>query len=386
MTEWLERWRHWLDGRARDGLLRALRVVEPDTPGFVRCGGHRCLDLSSNDYLGFGRTAYSTGEAIPAGSGASRLVVGDLEIHHRLERRLAELKGTEAALVFPSGYQANLGLLSALAGRDTVIVADRLIHASLVDGALLSGARLFRYPHRDIEAAGRILNEHRKHPCLLVTDAVFSMDGDIAPLSGLLELAERHGALLVVDEAHATGIMGPGGAGAWHAAGLPTLPETPVVLMGTLSKALGSQGGFVCGARTLIEFLVNRSRAFVYSTGIAPIAVHHALHAIDRLAAEPQLLDNLRRNTDLFHAELLQHGVGAGEGGTPILPVIVGDASHADVFSTRLEEAGILGVSIRPPTVPEGMSRVRFTVTAVHETSVLVDAARTIGSLKRALT
>ena len=386
MTVWLEKWREWLGARARDGLLRSLRTVEPDAPGFVCRNGKRRLDLSSNDYLGLARKTWDTRSETPlSGAGASRLVVGDLDIHHQLERRLSRLKGAEAALLYPSGYQANLGLLPALAGRGTVIVGDRLNHASLVDGARLSGGKYIRYPHGNLAEAERILAENREHPCLLVTDAVFSMDGDIAPLTGLLRIAERYDALLIVDEAHATGVLGPNGAGAWHAAGLPTSPETPVVLMGTLSKALGSQGGFVCGPQVLIDYLVNRSRAFIYSTGIAPGAITNALHALDYLEANPQLLDRLRSNARLFHSALLERDVNVGGGETPILPVVVGEARHADIFSRRLEEAGILGAAIRPPTVPEGTSRVRFTVTAAHSPEALTEAAETIARLRRGI-
>lgn len=384
MDSFSDRWSTYLRERADGGLLRKLRPAEAERPGFVLLDGKRYLDLSSNDYLGFAREPFETRRgALTTGAGASRLVVGDQPLHHRLEETIARSKGTESALLYPSGYQANVGLLSSLANRNATVIADRLNHASLVDGVKLSGARLVRYAHGDVDEARDALEACRDRPTLLVTDSVFSMDGDIAPLPELLDLAVRYGALLVVDEAHATGVLGPHGAGAWHAAGLPVSSDMPVVLMGTLSKAIGSQGGFVCGSRLLIDYLVNTSRAFIYSTGLSPVLAANALTAFERLEANPALLERLAENARCFREALLAGGVETGESKTPIVPVRVGEAQRALEVSERLLERGILGVAIRPPTVPEGTSRLRFTVTAAHDPAALVDAARDIVDIVR---
>ena len=384
MDSFSDRWSTYLKERADCGLLRRLRPAESGQPGFVSIAGKRVLDLSSNDYLGFARERFETRcESPGTGAGASRLVVGDHPLHHRLEETIARSKGTEGALLYPSGYQANVGLLSSLANRDTTVIADRLNHASLVDGAKLSGARLVRYAHGNVGAARDALEACRDRPALLVTDSVFSMDGDIAPLPELLDLAVRYGALLVVDEAHATGVLGPHGAGAWHAAGLPVSSDTPVVLMGTLSKAIGCQGGFVCGSRLLIDYLINTSRAFIYSTGLSPVLAAGALAAFERLQADPGLLDKLAANARCFREALQAAGVETGRSGMPIVPVRVGEAQRAVEVSERLLERGILGVAIRPPTVPEGTSRLRFTVTAAHDRGALAEAARDIGEIVR---
>ena len=385
MDAWQEYWHNWLKKREQSGLRRSLRPIEVKDRGGIALNGSDCLDLSSNDYLGFAREVWRPVSPLFPGAGASRLITGDLEIHHRLEERLARLKDAGAALLYPSGFQANLGLMTALAGRDCTIVADRLNHASLVDGARLSGARLHRYAHKDTGEARAILQAIQKESpsrrCLLVTDAVFSMDGDIAPLADLLAIAVEFGALLVVDEAHATGVLGLGGAGAWHAAGLPPISAAPAILMGTLSKALGAQGGFVCGSKVFIDYLVNCSRPYIYSTGISPLVVAAALHALDRLEAEPHLLCDLWHNVEVFGSSLREAGLDPGAMETPILPVITGDALRTVQLSKKLEERGILGVAIRPPTVPEGSSRLRFTVTAVHDPAQLEQAAHTVGQV-----
>lgn len=380
--KWLNEWSLRLAEKERDGLKRTLRTIHCDKPGSIVINGRICLDLSSNDYLGFAREPLNLADVqVDPGAGASRLIVGDLLLHHRLEERLARFKGTEAALLYPSGYQCNIGLLTALAERNSVIVSDRLNHASLIDGARLSGGKLIRYPHGDVRAARNVLDSHRDRPCLLVTDAVFSMDGDVAPLPELLDLAVEYDALLVVDEAHATGVLGSGGAGAWHEFGLPTRTETPVVLMGTMSKALGAQGGFVCGPRVLIDYLVNTSRAFIYSTGISPLNVHAAMLALDRLEREPRRLTALRENALRFRTALQAEGIDTGGSTTPIVPVVVGSAERALECSRQLEERGILGVAIRPPTVPVGTSRLRFTVTAVHDPAELERTAGIIAEV-----
>lgn len=380
---WREKWRKELEGLAEQDLLRRLRV------SITRVSGHRfvedseSVDLSSNDYLGLAldervREALAEGAARwGAGATASRMIVGHTEAHTVLEERLATLKGTEAALVFASGYQANVGLFSALANRHDVVVADRLCHASILDGIRLSGARLERFRHNDPDHLEEILSATNRR-AIVATESIFSMDGDIAPLPEILDRVERHGALLVVDEAHATGVLGERGAGAWDHFALPTGPDVPVVLMGTLSKAVGCQGGFVCGSRLLIDHLVNRCRSFIFSTGLSPALVWASVKALEILMTDQERRDALSSNARLLRSRLARHLRPEHGQPTPILPVIIGEASKSMAVSKRLLDRGILTVAVRPPTVPEGTSRLRLTVSAVHRPEDLVRAAEAI--------
>jgi 8-amino-7-oxononanoate synthase len=297
------------------------------------------------------------------GATASRLIVGNHGAYAELEAELAELKGTEAALVFSSGYAANTGTIAALVGRDDAVDSDRLNHASIVDGVLLSRARQHRYRHGDLGHLAELLARDGSRRRLIVTDSVFSMDGDTAELAGLAELAERHEAMLMVDEAHAGGVWGPQGAGLVAAAGLSGRVD---VQMGTLSKAYGVVGGYVAGSRKLIEFLNNHARTHIYSTGLPPGVVSQACRAVRRARREDWRRDRVihlaDRTRDVLHASNLN----TGRSRTQIIPVIAGDPARALRWSRELEAAGIAAVAIRPPTVPTGSARLRLSLSAAH--------------------
>lgn len=326
--------------------------------------GRPVINFASNNYLNLAedpRVVSAARAALDrwgAGATGSRLMGGSLESHRELEEALAAHKGTEAALVFPSGYHANVGALMSLLGPADVVVLDRLAHASLVDGARLSRARLKVFRHNDPEDLDRIL-ARRTGPgeWWVVTESVFSMDGDRAPLEALWAVCERRGARLYVDEAHGTGVWGPEGRGAVNAAGLEKKID---VCMGTLSKALGAQGGFVAGSRNLIQWLQNKARAYIYSTALNPAAV-----AAARKALELSIAEGDRRDRVLAMAQRLRAGLGtAGEG--PIVPWVIGSEKETLEVSRVLWEAGVLAPAVRPPTVPAGTARLRFSVTAGH--------------------
>lgn len=340
------------------------------------------LNFSSNDYLGLARHPAVIEAAVAAawewgvGATASPHLCGRRPVHAELERRLAKFNGAEAALVFPSGYAANLGAISALVGRGDTVFADRLAHASLLDGARLSGATLRRFRHNDVNHLEEML---RAAPAsgrrLVVTESVFSMDGDFAPLAEVARCAAEHGAALYVDEAHALGVYGPGGAGLLTEAGVR---GGGVVAIGTLSKALGSQGGLIAGTADLREWLVQSARSLMYSTGLSPIAAAAALAALDVLAREPDRPARLRHLATQFRQRLRELGVAVADGDCPIVPVILGDDHRAMEAAARLREEGILAVAIRPPTVPEGAARIRFTVTLNLSPEQVETAARRV--------
>ena len=369
--------------------LRRRLVARPGAGGFVESNGRRLLNLASNDYLGLAAHPHVVAEAHRmlevhgAGATASRLVCGHLPCHAELEHRLATLKRCPAALVFASGYAANAGILPALCGRGDHVFADRLAHASLLDGARLSGAALHRFHHNDpahlAELLGRTPATGRR---LIATESVFSMDGDLAPLDDLAGLAERHGAMLMVDEAHATGVYGPGGAGRVVDLGLQ---DRVTVSMGTLSKALGSAGGFAAGTEMLRDWLVNRARSFVYSTGLPPPAVGAALGALDVLRDEPGLGAELRKRAVDFRTRLREAGAEVDPGDSPIIPLRVGTPERALDLASRLEAAGILAVAIRPPTVPPGTARIRLSLSLSHTPDDLEAATGTIASALAAM-
>jgi len=363
-----------LSRRAAAGLLRRRFVTE--------VGGR--INLASNDYLGLARDPRLTeGAAMAArawggGATASPLICGLLPIHAELERRLADLKRCASAMVFSSGYAANLGLVASLAGRGDIVFADRLAHASLLDGARLSGSRLVRFRHNDAGHLEELLIRHEGAARrVVVTESVFSMDGDLAPLRDLHAVARRHGAMLVVDEAHATGVYGPGGAGRTVELGIA---GEDVVAMGTLSKALGSQGGYVAGTERLTEWLTQSARSYLYSTALCPAAAGAALSALDVLAAEPDRPERLRRRALEFRDRLSSGRVPVPAGDSPIVPLVIGEARGAAEFASRLEAAGVLAVAIRPPTVPPGTSRVRLSVSLAVERERLMEAADRIAA------
>jgi 8-amino-7-oxononanoate synthase len=366
----------------RTGLHRRLRLIEGPQGPRVLLDRAEVLLLCSNNYLGLAdhpqvrRAAAEAADRYGAGAGASRLISGSMSIHRRLEDRLAAFEGSEAALLFGSGYLANTGIVSTLAGRGHVVFSDELNHASIIDGCRLSRAQTFVYRHCDTEHLEWGLREAGSRARLIVTDGVFSMDGDVAPLAELTALAKRHGCLLAVDEAHGTGTLGPGGRGAVAAAGLTGEVD---VIVGTLGKALGSYGAYVCGSRELVELLINTARPFIYSTAPPPPSVGAALAALELLDSRPGLVEQLRRNAAILREGLSAAGLTTAGSRTQIVPVIVGDARRAMALCERSLEGGVFAQAIRPPTVPSGSSRLRLTVMASHRGDELRAAATTIG-------
>jgi len=350
--------------------------------------GAEVLLLCSNNYLGLAdhprvrQAAADAAERYGAGAGASRLISGDMELHGTLERHLAAFKGAESALLFGSGYLANMGVVAALAGEGGVVFSDELNHASIIDGCRLARAETFVYRHRDTEHLAWGLEQARGRTSLIVTDGVFSMDGDVAPLPTLAELAERHGARLMVDEAHGTGAIGPGGRGTVAAAGLEGEVD---VVVGTLGKALGGYGAYVCTSARLREFLINRARPFIFSTAPPPPSVGAAIAALALLESRPGVVEQLRRNSAVMRQALASYDLDVGDSRTQIIPVMVGDARRAVALCERALDGGVFAQAIRPPTVPQGTSRLRLTVMANHRADELQNAARVIGKAARDL-
>ncbi len=368
------------------GLYRRLRLIEGPQGPQVLLDGKRVLLLCSNNYLGLAdhpRVREAAAEAAlrwGAGAGASRLVCGNMEPHRQLEVRLAAFKGYEAALLFGSGYLANTGAVAALAGAGEVVFSDQLNHASIVDGCRLSRAETFVYRHGDLEHLAWGLEGAGGRGALIVTDGIFSMDGDVAPLPELLELARRHGCRLLVDEAHATGALGPGGRGSVAAAGLSGEVD---VVVGTLGKALGSYGAYVCAGAETVDLLVNTARPFIFSTAPPPPSVAAAAAALelvdeDRVAA-------LQANAARFRAALAAAGLDPGRSQTQIVPLEVGAAEPTMALCERILEHGVFAQGIRPPTVPAGSSRLRFTAMATHSAEDLDRAAQQVGAAAREL-
>ena len=359
-----------LEKLKKSGLYRTPRTVEGPTGRTIRINGREFLCFCSNNYLGLAgdsrliEAASRAAERYGCGAGASRLVSGTLEIHRELERRIASFKGKEAAILFPTGYMANVGAIPALAGEDDLVIVDRLDHASIIDGCRLSRARMLVYGHCDLDGLERILKRRtgfRRR--FIVTDSVFSMDGDIAPLEGIVELADRYGAHVMVDEAHATGTIGEGGRGVARLLGVE---NGIAVSMGTLSKAVGSVGGFISGSNALIDYLGNRARSFIYTTAPPPPCCGSALRALDIIEAGAGLRERLAANVRMLKEGLASLGYDTGRSGTQIVPLIAGESESAVSLSRFLFGRGIFVPAIRPPTVPEGTSRLRITLMATH--------------------
>jgi 8-amino-7-oxononanoate synthase len=366
------------------GLHRRLRLVGGAQGPRVLLDGREVLLLCSNDYLGLAghpevrAAAAEAAERWGAGAGASRLVSGNMEPHRRLESRLAEFKGCEAALLFGSGYLANTGAVAALAGAGEVVFSDELNHASIVDGCRLSRAETFVYRHADLEHLAWGLDRANGRGALIVTDGVFSMDGDVAPLPELLEQARRHGCRLMVDEAHAIGAVGPAGRGSVAAAGLSGEVD---VLVGTLGKALGSYGAYVCASAETVDFLVNSARPFIFSTAPPPPSVAAAAAALALVSQER--VDRLRANASCLRQALAGEGLESTRSATQIVPLEVGEAEPTMALCERLLERGVFAQGIRPPTVPDGSSRLRLTVMATHDPAELKGAASLIAAASR---
>ncbi|MBF0570839.1 MAG: 8-amino-7-oxononanoate synthase [Candidatus Omnitrophica bacterium] len=360
------------DLQALEGLggYRSLKTLDSPQGKEIILDNKRVLNFSSNDYLGLANDARIKRAAIEAieeygfGTGASRLICGNMSPHDKFEADLAQFKNTENALVYSSGYMANTGIISALMDRHGVVLSDRLNHASIIDGIILSRAKLLRYPHADMQALREIL---KKLPVtgrkLIVTDTVFSMDGDRAPLKEIVDLASRYEAMVMVDEAHAFGVLGKRGSGLVEELALEGRAD---IQMGTLSKAAGCFGAYVCGTKILREYLINKSRSFIYTTAMPPALCQAARAALQIILKADQLRRNLQQNSDYLRAKLQAMGFDWMNSSSAIIPVLVKDSLQAVEMSKRLLKKGIFVQAIRPPTVPAGTARLRLTVTATH--------------------
>jgi 8-amino-7-oxononanoate synthase len=374
-----------LDELKELGLYRRLRMISGPQGPRVVLDGRPVLLLCSNNYLGLAdhpRVREAAADAAMrwgVGAGGSRLVSGSMTIHRRLENRLATFKGTEAALLFGSGYLANVGVISALAAAGPakgVVFSDELNHASIIDGCRLARTETFVYRHNDTEHLAWGLRQAEGRATLIVTDSVFSMDGDVAPLEDLAGLARRHRVRLVVDDAHGMGCLGPGGRGAVHEAGVEDEVD---VIVGTLGKALGAYGAYAACDTVTARYLVNAARSFVFSTAPPPPAVAAALAALEVLAEQPGRVERLQGNADALRDELAREGFEVAGSTTQIVPIVIGDAAQAMRICELAIEDGVFAQAIRPPTVPDGTSRLRLAVMASHTPAELRDAARTLG-------
>jgi 8-amino-7-oxononanoate synthase len=352
------------------GCYREMRTVEGEQGSSVIMDGKRVVMLSSNNYLGLANHPRLKKASIDAtlsygtGSGASRLISGNMEIHQTLEKELAQFKGTERVLLFNSGYQANIGAIPVLAGEGDLILSDQLNHASIIDGCRLSKATIRVYEHINMDSLEGILKRSSKFKRrLIVTDSLFSMDGDIAPLPDIHSLAEKYSALVMIDDAHGTGVLGEKGKGIIEHFGL--WGKVPIQ-MGTLSKALGSFGAFIAGSQHLIDYLINKARSLIYTTALPPSVCASSLAALKILQEKPQLIGQLRENSLYFRKGMKGLGYSIPDGETPIIPLILGDPERTMGIVRSLFDEGVFVQGIRPPTVPDGTSRLRITLMATH--------------------
>ncbi|HLG55739.1 MAG TPA: glycine C-acetyltransferase [Vicinamibacterales bacterium] len=376
-----------LNDLRRQGLYRPLRVLDGEQKAHATVDHRSVVNLSSNNYLGLTThptlraRALEAVQAFGVGTGSVRTIAGTMAIHVELERRLAAFKQTDAAVVFQSGFTANAGTVSSLLGRDDVIVSDELNHASIIDGARLSRATIKVFPHRDVDAARTIIAAlPRQQRKLVITDGVFSMDGDLGALPGLCDLSDEFGCIMMVDDAHASGVFGRAGRGTVDHFGMHGRVDVQV---GTLSKALGALGGYVAGSTSLIEFLHRRARPFLFSTSHPPSVAATCIAAIDVLESEPQWMERLWENTRFFKAGLQALGFDIGISESPITPVIVGDGARAMTLSDKLFDKGVFAQGIGFPTVAPGKARVRTIVTATHthdELQFAIDAFQAVGT------
>jgi glycine C-acetyltransferase len=376
---------------AKAGTALHPRVLEDEQKARTRFDGKEVINLASNNYLGLAahprmkEAAAKAAARYGAGSGAVRTIAGTMSLHRELEERFAAFKGAEAAIMFQSGFTANSGTVAAILSKEDVIVSDQLNHASIIDGARLSRAEIRVFPHKDAEAADRLLGETKaegRHQ-LLITDGVFSMDGDIAPLPALVEVAEKHGAIMMIDDAHASGVLGKSGKGTVSHFGID--PSRVDVQVGTLSKAIGALGGFIAGPRHLIEWLVNRGRPFLFSTSAPPAVAAACIEALKIIEEEPERLERLWSNTEFFKKGLHGLGFDTGESETPITPVIAGEETAAVELASQLWDGGVFTPAIVFPTVPKGRSRVRTIVTADHTEDDLSEALEVFQKVGRNL-
>ena len=378
-----------LDALKQQGLYRTLRVLEGEQKPKTTFDHRQVVNLSSNNYLGLTTHPLLRERALEAtrrlgvGSGSVRSIAGTMDVHMELERRLAVFKNTEAVVVFQSGFAANAGTVAAVLSKDDVVISDELNHASIIDGCRLSRAAIKVFPHKDAAAARRIVSElpasQRK---LLITDGVFSMDGDLGALPALCDIAEEFGCIMMVDDAHASGVFGRNGRGTIDHFGMHGRVDIQV---GTLSKAIGALGGYVAGSRALIEFLYHRARPFLFSTSHPPAVAAACIAALDVLEQEPQIIDRLWENTRFFKSGLQTHGFNTGLSESPITPVIVGDGALAMKLSDRLFQEGVFAQGIAFPTVARDKARVRTIVTATHTRDELQFALDVFGKVGREL-
>jgi len=383
--------RNWLTEQKKKDLLRRLTPVKRLPTGQLvvpgHAGGPSLLDFSSNDYLGLSchpeliaQSRHFLGLA-GCGAGAARLMSGDLAMYHQLEADVAELKGQEAALLFGSGYLANCGVIPALVGRNDVIFTDRLNHASIYDGCSLSRAKVVRFHHNDLNHLEELLHKQRgKGEALIVVESLYSMDGDRCPLPDLVQLKERFNCLLMVDEAHATGVFGENGGGIIEEDGVAGRVD---LAMGTFGKALGSYGAYIASTKNMIDFLINRARTFIYSTGLPPAVIGASLAATRIIRREPELRRDLFAKVECFKAALAEKGV-TNLGPSQIVPIMIGDSSRAVQIAHTLRGQGIFATAVRPPTVPEGTARLRFSITRHLGHEALQKAASLIGAALQA--
>jgi len=380
-----------LEELERAGTALHPRVLERQQAARTRFDGRDVINLASNNYLGLAahpklkEAAAKAAMDFGAGSGAVRTIAGTMTLHRELERRFADFKGAEDALMFQSGFTANSGTVAAILTKEDVIVSDQLNHASIIDGARLSRAEIKVFPHKDAAAADKLLQETKSsgRRQLLITDGVFSMDGDIAPLPELVDVAEKHGAIMMIDDAHASGVLGPGGKGTVGHFGLD--PSRVDVQVGTLSKAIGVMGGFIAGPAHLIRWLVNRGRPFLFSTSAPPAVAAACIAALDVMRDEPERIERLWSNTGFFKKGLHDLGLDTGASETPITPVIAGEETKAVELSRLLWEEGVFTPAIVFPTVAKGRARVRTIVTADHTEEDLREALEAFGSVGRKL-
>jgi len=378
-----------LESLKQQGLYRRLRILEDEQKPRTTFDHRQVVNLSSNNYLGLTthprlrEAALDATRRLGVGSGSVRTIAGTMDIHMELERRLAAFKKTEAVVVFQSGFAANAGTVAAVLTKDDVVVSDELNHASIIDGCRLSRATIKVFPHKDVDAARNVLSglpaDQRK---LLITDGVFSMDGDLGALPGLCALAEEFGCIMMVDDAHASGVFGTNGRGTIDHFAMHGRVDIQV---GTLSKAVGVLGGYVAGSRTLIEFLYHRARPFLFSTSHPPAVAAACIAALDVLEQEPQIIDRLWENTRFFKSGLEALGFDTGLSQSPITPVIVGDGALAMKLSDRLFEEGVFAQGIAYPTVARDKARVRTIVTSAHTRDELQFALDVFGHVGREL-
>jgi len=364
-----------IDQRKSDNNYRSLAPVGSKRSCFITIEGKEYIDFSSNDYLGLSqhpemiKASQKAAMGWGTGGGGSRLLSGDSTLFHELEEKVAEFKSKEAALVFNSGYQANIGIISSLFGGKDAVFADKLVHASLIDGIRLSGAKLFRFRHNDAAHLEGLLQKNRKDfdNALIVTESVFSMDGDIAPLKELVELKDKNNSVLMVDEAHATGIFGKNGSGLVEREGLAGSVE---LIMGTFSKALGSFGAYLACSRTVKEYLINTCRSFIYSTALPASVVAADIKSLELVKKEPERRKKLLELAEYFRNELGKAGFTV-KSSSQIVPVIVGDNSEAVRVSERMLSKGSRAMPVRYPTVPKGEARIRLSLNCLHEKEML---------------